>query len=340
MSNPDDILSRQRKKASAYSFASDLLAEGDPPDHVEGRLVNEGLSTVEAREIVSALRAASQSAEDVLQGLDGDGRSIKSSESLDPCRPPTIATLVKCQRCGREYESSRIEERLIGDAEGRPQWCCPNPGCIGTGFGFQILPVNRQYHNEDGDWDPLLAFYPDASRRHQVHYEFAHRFLPKYVHDDPGRFFRPLSLEAPTLFIHMTWNMYLHMAGFIRGNRLRRVSDLTMNLQQLAGRLVALIEMPTPEAPNEAFFVAVVLLADSAPPEPIARNVCARVFTLEAENRETAVAGEGMVGEWAKDGSHFNYGRNPCNREAFLEWVIKQLPGKKAPWWKFWKRSD
>jgi len=98
-----------------------------------------------------------------------------------------------------------------------------------------------------------------------------------------------------------------------------------MNLQQLARRLVALIEMPTPEAPNEAFFVAVVLLADSAPQEPSPTNVSTRVFTLEAVRQEISVAGEAVFGEWARDGSHLNYGGIPCNREAFLQFVARQI---------------
>jgi hypothetical protein len=337
MSNAEDRLARQRRRAAAYSLASDLLANGDPPTLVEGRLVSEGLSNEEAHEIVGALQVATQRAENAFQGRDDDGRPSKDADNLDPSRPPTLPTLVKCHRCGQEYESSRIEERLDGDAD-RPQWCCPIVGCNGRGFGFNILPVNRQYHNVEGDWDPLIAFFPDASRRHQVHYEFAHRFLPRYVHDDPSGFFRPICQEAPTLFIHMTWNMFLQMAGLIRGNRLRRVSGLTMDLQRLAGRLVALIEMPTPEAPNQAFFVAPALLAESLPPAPRSTNVSARVFTLEAERKETGVAGEAIVGEWTREGRHRNYGRHPCHREVFLQWINKQLSGNKAPWWKFWKR--
>jgi hypothetical protein len=338
MSESEDIGSRQRKKAGAWSLASDLLADGNPPTHVEGRLIEEGLSTEEAQKIVSALQAASQRTENTLRGRDDDGRPSEYADDQDPCRPPTVATLVRCHRCGQEYESGRIEERVNDDGEGGSQWCCPTPGCSGRGFGFGLLPVDRQYHNDDGDWDPLSAFYPDASRRYELHYGFAHRFLPKYVHDDPCRFFRPICQEAPALFIHMTWNMFLHTAGLIRGNRLRRVSDLTMDLRRLAGRLVALIEMPTPEAPNHAFFVAAVLLADPGLPGPRSTNVSARVFTLEAEHKETGVAGVAMVGEWTRDGRHLNYGPHPCNREAFLQWINKQLSGDKAPWWKFWKR--
>jgi hypothetical protein len=333
MSNAEDVLARQRKKAAAYSLASDLLANGDSPAHVEDRLVKEGLLTEESHEIVSALHMASQRAENVMRGRDEDGRPREYPDNFDRLRPPTLATLVKCERCGYEYESNRIEEQREGE-EGRPPWCCPTPGCTGGGFGFNIFPVNRQFHNEEGDWAPLITFYPDAARRHQLHYTFAHRFLPQYVHDDPDRFFRPICQEAPTLFIHMAWGMFLHRAGLIRGHRLRRVSDLTMDLRQLAGHLAALIEMPTPEAPLEAFFVGVVLLADAAAPSPASTS--ARVFTLEAEHKEVAVAGEAIAGEWARDGRHLNYGRIPCNREAFLQWINDQLIRKKPPWWRIW----
>ena len=84
MSKDEDILSRQRRKASAYSLASDLLADGDPPVHVQGRLVNEGLSTQEAHEIVSALQVASQRAENALGGRD-DLRSRAAAFLMGPC---------------------------------------------------------------------------------------------------------------------------------------------------------------------------------------------------------------------------------------------------------------
>jgi hypothetical protein len=136
----------------------------------------------------------------------------------------------------------------------------------------------------------------------------------------------------------MTWNSFLHMTGLIRGNRLRRVSDLTMDFHRLARWLVALIEMPTPETPTHAFFVAVVLPTGDTPPKPRSPNVSARVFSLEAEHKETGVAGEAVMGEWARDGRHLNYGRRPCNREAFLQCINEQLNGIKTPWWKFWTR--
>jgi hypothetical protein len=70
MSKAEDIVSRQRRTASAFALASDLLAEGDAPAQVKGRLVNAGLSNKEAHEIVSALQVASQRVEKALRGRD------------------------------------------------------------------------------------------------------------------------------------------------------------------------------------------------------------------------------------------------------------------------------
>src|SRR5262249_16176285 len=84
MSKAEDILSRLRRKASAFSLASDLLADGAPPAHVECRLVNEGLSTQEAHEIVSTLQAGPQRLENALRGRQ-DLRSLAAVFLMGPC---------------------------------------------------------------------------------------------------------------------------------------------------------------------------------------------------------------------------------------------------------------
>jgi hypothetical protein len=72
----------------------------------------------------------------------------------DPFRPPAIPTLVSCLHCGQEYDSYRIEWRILTNHEGKSQgfWCCPIPGCDGMGFGFDILPVDPEYQDEHGGW--------------------------------------------------------------------------------------------------------------------------------------------------------------------------------------------
>lgn len=72
----------------------------------------------------------------------------------DPFRPPAIPTEVGCIHCGEEYDSYRIEWRVFTLDDGRQHgfWCCPMPGCDGKGFGFDILPTDPDYQDENGGW--------------------------------------------------------------------------------------------------------------------------------------------------------------------------------------------
>jgi hypothetical protein len=69
----------------------------------------------------------------------------------DPFKPPEISILVGCLHCGEEYDSYRIEWRIKTDRDGKPHgfWCCPTPGCDGLGFGFDILPCDPDYEDEN-----------------------------------------------------------------------------------------------------------------------------------------------------------------------------------------------
>ena len=75
--------------------------------------------------------------------------------NLDPeddCfKPPPRNILVHCIHCGEEYDSYRIEWRVLEDDEGRMGfWCCPIEGCDGKGFGFDIFPANPEEGEEFG----------------------------------------------------------------------------------------------------------------------------------------------------------------------------------------------
>lgn len=71
----------------------------------------------------------------------------------DPFRPPRTPTVVGCLHCHQVYDSYQIEWRTGADAAGKPWgfWCCPTPGCGGAGFGCDILPVDRDWVDEDGN---------------------------------------------------------------------------------------------------------------------------------------------------------------------------------------------
>lgn len=72
----------------------------------------------------------------------------------DPFRPPAVPTEVSCLHCGQVYDSSRIEWRVGTEEDGSlcGFWCCPIPGCGGRGFGFDILPTDPEYQDENGGW--------------------------------------------------------------------------------------------------------------------------------------------------------------------------------------------
>jgi hypothetical protein len=89
------------------------------------------------------------------------------SES-DPFKPPATSTLVSCLHCRQEYDSFRIEWRVLRAVDGKPHgfWCCPIPGCDGKGFGFDIFPVDPDFQDERGGWfydDELEDDVDDAS---------------------------------------------------------------------------------------------------------------------------------------------------------------------------------
>lgn len=51
------------------------------------------------------------------------------------------------------YDSYRIEWRIEPNRNGVPRggWCCPIEGCDGKGFGFDILPTDPHYRDENGE---------------------------------------------------------------------------------------------------------------------------------------------------------------------------------------------
>lgn len=166
----------------------------------------------------------------------------------------------------------------------------------------------------------LREFYPDAETRGRLHYSFVHSFLWQYVAQNPQAFFGNL-LESnlpggpipPTRFIQSRWTMFENLAGQVprpgllamllgRKVTFRRVTDLSMALYTLGCGPLALIRMPPPEGPTQAYYIGIVLLADSAPAR-------VRYFTLELIDRDTPTANvAGVICEWIPDGTHRNHG--------------------------------
>jgi hypothetical protein len=191
-------------------------------------------------------------------------------------------------------------------------------------------------------------FYTDPAIRHRVHDGFANRFLPVEIHQNPYGFFFPVYCEDfpggvidPTLYIHTRWGKFEEMAELVQiesdpfksGMVFRRVSDLTMSTHEVAGRPVALVQMPTPERPVESFYVAAALLASPGQPKSWPHDVQARVFTLEVTfSKHFGEGNTGMFCEWTRDGEHRNFRiLLPAEPDAFLQAVAEVLQAPDAP---------
>ncbi|MCX7424316.1 MAG: hypothetical protein NTW96_01555 [Planctomycetia bacterium] len=72
----------------------------------------------------------------------------------DCFKPPDTPVEVCCLHCDETYQSDRIAWRVEASADGGRQgvWCCPTPGCGDVGFGFDILPTDPNYRDENGGW--------------------------------------------------------------------------------------------------------------------------------------------------------------------------------------------
>jgi hypothetical protein len=96
-------------------------------------------------------------------------------DPLDPqgdCfRPPSIPTLVWCLHCGQEYDSWKMQWRVVTGTDGEQHgfWYCGTEGCDGAGFGFDIFPVDEDYVDPDGrrvlrpgeKWEDRYPSLPD-----------------------------------------------------------------------------------------------------------------------------------------------------------------------------------
>lgn len=83
---------------------------------------------------------------------DGTARDEPIDPRADPFRPPSIPTLVWCLHCEEEYDSWRMQWRVVPGRDGKPHgfWSCGTEGCDGAGFGFDIFPVDPDYIDPDG----------------------------------------------------------------------------------------------------------------------------------------------------------------------------------------------
>jgi hypothetical protein len=103
------------------------------------------------------------------------------------------------------------------------------------------------------------------------------------------------------------------------------VEQIVVHKRRVGQYPCAIVEMPQPRATTEAYFVAAVLLADTEKPLQDKKDLTLRYVTLEMGS---SLAGNArtVLGEWAVDGSHVNYGTGPNPKlEAFVGQLAEVL---------------
>ncbi len=190
----------------------------------------------------------------------------------------------------------------------------------------------------------LQEFHPEPALRSALHYAFAHKFLPPYIHSNPRAFLMavtdPKLAIDPTKYIQARWQMFEQNAGVGQlptnplqpGYMIRRVTDLGMDVNSILDRPVAIVRMPIPEAAAQAYFVAVVPVMEGLTPAEWPEDFRVRVFTLEATLDAPRLPGtQAILCEWGADGTHANRGRLlPATADDFLEEVQRQLQAEPA----------
>lgn len=160
-----------------------------------------------------------------------------------------------------------------------------------------------------------------------IHYTFAHYALRTAAHENPLAFIAILASPDALKFLASLLNSVSEYCKEEAPSRSLQLDDFTIHCSRLGQYPCAIVEMPQPLAPTEAYFVAAILLANLEQEIPDLKNVELRYFTLENGIRLGGPP-RTVLCEWTKDGAHCNYGDGPPPRvQDFLE-TLKEMISK------------
>ena len=168
-------------------------------------------------------------------------------------------------------------------------------------------------------------------------YNFVHVLLPQLAWRRPVSVRQELS--DPYLASELLRYVWDKAAEALPASQKVAPQGLRLSWHEVAGRAIALVHLPAPQATTEAHFAALVYEEDDEPAETEAEETRPRYFTLEATLGVSGPAGTPtVVGERAGD-VHRHLGRGPAGGRpntatAFLETlatVLGPLPGTDVP---------
>lgn len=156
-----------------------------------------------------------------------------------------------------------------------------------------------------------------------VHYLLAHRVLPAVFHSQPFKTMAGLGSPDSQGFLQFALSLASR-----DGHSPFPVSDLQVHRARVHHCPAAILEMPPPREPAEAYFVAMVVPMPGSGAEAADGSVVTtRYITLERTTQLPGVAEqESVLGEWTTDG-HANFGEGgPPTVENFLRQIEKLVP--------------
>lgn len=155
----------------------------------------------------------------------------------------------------------------------------------------------------------------DEPRQH--HYRFAHRYLARVVFKSPDRLQDELHTNGVTTLVNAWKEIGKELP---RKDRLRP-DGLALDWARFGDREVAVIALPPPVAPGEAYFVGIVFGGSLMPD----------VFTLEVADPNADTGGDDAgngtsFGAWKVDGSREAFPASPAPQASeFVRAILESL---------------
>lgn len=142
------------------------------------------------------------------------------------------------------------------------------------------------------------------------HYSFTHQVLRQAAFDDPPGCMSVLASPDCDEYLATLWDTVEQTCEQYNQPVELSPSDIMVHRLRVGDYPCALVEMPTPAAPGEVFYVAIVLTLNLADRSKGFAERPLRYITLE----ETGRGGGALttaLGEWTAEDSHVEHGVGP-----------------------------
>jgi len=143
----------------------------------------------------------------------------------------------------------------------------------------------------------------DSEERHELHYYFAHRFLPELAARNARELVDDLSHEQAAEFLGKLWLLCARGFESERHSKIPSTGLKSVPVRIDDAHFGAVVQLPKPKRMAEAHFVAIIINDNQTADEH-------RFFTLEF-GLDVDGSKRTVLGQWAND-THYNFGDGPA----------------------------